>query len=498
MKLIDRLTYRASQIPPTFLIVLTISTGILFRFRQYLYNRSLWVDESFLALNIANRSFLELAYPLDYHQAAPIGFLAIEKLVVLVFGSSEYALRAYPLLCGVLSIFLFYRLTSYYLSSQSAIIALGLFAVLEPLIYYASEVKQYSSDVMIALALSLIGAQFAWKQRTLNRLLLLSTIGTVAVWFSHPAVFILIGMWGTLSLTYVRKRQWIGLSRLIVSGLPWVLSLSICLMLSLRSLTADQTLVSYWENSFMPFPPSSITDMRWFVNTFFEIFRNPTGLYLTGVGALTFLLGCIRLTADDSEKFLFLLISILATLITSGFGFYPFGDRMILFLVPFFILLIARGVDYIHTYSFTMSVLVICLLFLHPIVSSTYYMVTPKKVEELRPVIKHIRQQWREGDVIYLYYASEPSFRYYSSSSGFSFEPCIVGIEARNDWTEYLEDLERLRGHERVWFLFSHVHKDSGVDEEKLFLQYLDKKGAKLDSFRETGASVFLYDLTNF
>ncbi len=140
----------------------------------------------------------------------------------------------------------------------------------------------------------------------------------------------------------------------------------------------------------------------------------------------------------------------------------------------------------------------ICLLFLHPIVSSTYYMVTPKKVEELRPVIKHIRQQWREGDVIYLYYASEPSFRYYSSSSGFSFEPCIVGIEARNDWTEYLEDLERLRGHERVWFLFSHVHKDSGVDEEKLFLQCLDKKGAKLDSFRETGASVFLYDLTNF
>ena len=63
-----------------------ILIGIVLRLRQYLLNRSLWADEASLAMNLVTRNFGELTQLLDYHQAAPIGFLFIEKLSII--GSS--------------------------------------------------------------------------------------------------------------------------------------------------------------------------------------------------------------------------------------------------------------------------------------------------------------------------------------------------------------------------------------------------------------------------
>jgi len=128
-----------------------ICFGIVLRLRQYLFNRSLWLDEALLTLNIISRSFLELLQPLDYRQGAPIGFLFLEKLAVQLFGNSEYVLRLFPFLCGIISLFLFYKVATHYINIKAVLIALGLFAISGWLVYYSSEVKQYSSDVAIVL-----------------------------------------------------------------------------------------------------------------------------------------------------------------------------------------------------------------------------------------------------------------------------------------------------------------------------------------------------------
>ena len=87
-----------------------VGFGITLRIVQYFHNRSLWLDEAMLGLNIINRSFAQLLMPLDYNQVcAPIGFLLTEKLFVELFGPSEYALRLFPFLCGLISLFLFVR-----------------------------------------------------------------------------------------------------------------------------------------------------------------------------------------------------------------------------------------------------------------------------------------------------------------------------------------------------------------------------------------------------
>jgi hypothetical protein len=48
-----------------------------------------------------------------------------------------------------------------------------------------------------------------------------------------------------------------------------------------------------------------------------------------------------------------------------------------------------------------------------------------------------------------------------------------------------------------VWVVFSHVSRNSSVDEEKLAVYELDKLGKRTTiSFATTGASACLYDLT--
>src|SRR5512137_1962180 len=128
-------------------VLLLFLAGILLRLRQYLTGRSLWVDEAMLALNIVNRNFAELFKPLDYDQGAPLGFLLVEKLFNLLLGRSEYGLRLFPLLVGILSIWLFYRLLKRVTTGAGMIAALALFVFNPRLIYYSSEVKQYIVDV---------------------------------------------------------------------------------------------------------------------------------------------------------------------------------------------------------------------------------------------------------------------------------------------------------------------------------------------------------------
>lgn len=89
------------------LLWLAIFVGFFLRFVQYLLNRSLWIDEAFVALNVINKSWIELLKPLDYNQGAPLGFLFAEKFFVQLLGTNEYVLRLFPFLAGIASIFYF-------------------------------------------------------------------------------------------------------------------------------------------------------------------------------------------------------------------------------------------------------------------------------------------------------------------------------------------------------------------------------------------------------
>jgi hypothetical protein len=85
--------------------------GVGLRLWEYIFNRSLYLDEILLTRSIVGMPLGELlTKPLLMDQVAPRGFLLIERLVVMVLGPSEWGLRLFPFLCGILSVILFRRL----------------------------------------------------------------------------------------------------------------------------------------------------------------------------------------------------------------------------------------------------------------------------------------------------------------------------------------------------------------------------------------------------
>lgn len=481
--------------------ILFVCLGIILRLVQYLYNRSLWLDESWLALNIINRSFKTLLQPLDFNQGTPVGFLMIERAALELLGQSEYALRLFPFICGILSIFLFYKLAKQYLQGKAVLIALGLFAISQPLIYYSSEVKQYSNDVIVTLLL-FVGVNYIRSHKpTVAKILLMGLAGAAAVWLSHPALFVLTGITVCLMLSALRRGDFQPIKSYLPAFILWLLGFAGCYLVSLRYLAGNHALLDYWQGSFMPLPPRSIEDLKWFYINFFETFKFPGGwFHVPGLAALALIVGSLSMWKEKKDELLMLTAPIAIVLIASGFHKYPYSERLLLFIAPLLLLLVATGVEFIRyttrADNRTIGITLMVLLFLDLAMTSGYHLIKPITPDDIKPVLEYVTNHKHNDDKLYIYYKAQYSFKYYQKKYAVKDDDYLIGISAKGEWDKYKPDLERLSGFERIWLIFSHVNTDSGVNEELFILHCLDGMGQRLDSIKANGASAYLYRLT--
>jgi hypothetical protein len=202
------------------------------------------------------------------------------------------------------------------------------------------------------------------------------------------------------------------------------------------------------------------------------------------------------MVAKNAGEKLFILISpVLIALIAAAFHKYPFSGRLILFITPVLLLLVAEGTVLILSKSKRdgMAVCLIGFLFLHPFLYSTYHLLTPRVREEVKPVMNYTEAHLHEQDVLYVFHGAAHAYQYYAPRFGLNSLKVVMGVDSPNNWANYEKDLEQLRGYRRVWLLFSHI-RNLKVDEEKVFLYLLDKRATKLDSFKSAGAAVYLYN----
>ena len=116
------------------------------------------------------------------------------KFATLIFGINEISLRLIPFISGILSIFVFYKLSKITLNTKPAVIFANLlFAINFPLVRYASEFKQYSTDVLIFMLIFIWISKINLQNPGFKTILKYSAVFTVLFFIFLPSIFLLSG-----------------------------------------------------------------------------------------------------------------------------------------------------------------------------------------------------------------------------------------------------------------------------------------------------------------
>jgi uncharacterized membrane protein len=526
-----------------FVLLLILLAGVALRLYQYLTGRSLWLDESQLALNIERHGVAHLlTQKLDLNQGAPAGFLLIEKLATDAFGKSEYALRAFPLLCGLVAIVLFVVLARRTLSSPAVLIAGSFFAVSGPMIYYSSEVKQYATDTMAAIAIAIMSATLLEGSVRLRRAIVLGLLGAVLVEVSFAAVITAAAMGAVVLAVAAASRRRVRLVAVLPTLALWG-GASVVFLLSYVTTLRGYQLAGQLEpgsgTTHLPSPVyDRLRDLAYdlkdlaFAAEVFHPSSSPWVLVTIAI-ALLGAIGAVSLMRREPAILALLLAPGVLAFVLGAAGKYSILPRSIVFLVPFVLLLTAEGiVAVVRRLPARLGVgiaIVVAGMLIVDFASfrpSMSHAGVAMRREEIKGELTYAARHWRPGDVLYIHHAAQYAFAYYAACGclglphgvmlrelwpvrdetptdpSLQFAPVVASPSPRvligtTFPRSYVPDIARITRHKRAWVLVTWTNGESGRKEiRRELFGALDRRARRLDARVLRGADLYLYSFT--
>lgn len=494
-------------------VALACGLGVLLRLVQYSANTALWLDEIALVKAILEADLWSLiARPLPFDLVAPKGFLAVQKLMVLTLGPSDYALRLFPFLCAVGSVLVFASLARRVLPKHGALAATVLFATSAPLVAFSGLVKQYSADVLAAVTLTWLAVGLLTRVSVSRRWPWAAFTGAVVLWISQPAVLVAAALAPLLLWQLLHgepgRRSYLGWVVAV-----WIASAAMVTICSFASVTGSsrEYMLTFWEDGFPPLSAMRALEVAWPWPNIQRLFAGGADaqagmgypfprLYAVLAGA-----GYVVLWYRQKELALALVGPAALTLAAAIARQYPFSDRLILFLVPSLLLAIGAAIDLLFRLAARASARVGALAagaVVLGAVAPVAFTPPPYRIEDVKSVLAQIQSRRLPGDPTYVYYAAAPVVSVYASTFGFNRNDVFFGGCHRADSRRYLEELDTFRGSSRLWVIVT--HSLPLYREREDMLAYLDAIGTRIDEIRVASRAVrrtpapaeaYLYDL---
>jgi hypothetical protein len=298
-----------------------------------------------------------------------------------------------------------------------AALAVGLFAVSDRLIWHATEVKPYSLDVLVAVAVAW-GYVRSRHWSLINQCVLWILVLPATIWLSYPTCFVAGGLiLGMLPGAW--RSGWGGRLMFIALGLAVATSF-VMLATGPAHAQRDAALSDYWV--------AQLADWRhpqhvpiWIVGSTMEVDRYsllPFGQFLVPFAVI----GAIQIGRRNGRLLTVLLAPAVLTLIAALLGKYPFGGgRLNVFLAPGYILLVAEGVppcwQWLRARAWLLLIVIVALL-LMPVGQTIFRTAMPWPRPDFRTPVAFVFQNGRSGDVIsgdhweLLYYTRDEYWRY--------------------------------------------------------------------------------------
>jgi hypothetical protein len=505
-----------------------LAGGAFLRIKAYAANRSLWLDESFLALNLIRRGWGAMLGQLDFNQGSAPGFLLFEKGAATV-GTSELTLRLLPLLLGLATLVLIAPVAARVCSRAAVPVACGLTAFAPSLIYYSSELKQYSGDVTAFVLLVWVGLKVWDGVSSRRHAALAAATGAVAIVISQPAVFVAAGIGAVLLAADLVQRRRLSRATVAIVGV-WAGAACAVLVHALHS--SAGVLRSYGGSASLGGAGGGgeTTSIMHSISVLPTSVAGDLGLPTTGleIKLITYVVGAIgiagllSLLRHRPWPTLLVATPILVTIGASVFGHYPISGRTVLFVVPAAALFVAEGIILCAKtlpwrLGLVLGVLLVILALEGGVRADARTAMHPTHREEVRSVLRSVAKLKQPGDRLFVTYPAQYALAYYGacrcagatpwrltaapggssqwapalrSGSGVEIQPYL----GRNE-DLYLKALRRLPPG-RTWVLLSHVAdaRETAFLYGRL-LSELDKRGPRLASVRAPGALAVLYDL---
>lgn len=402
-----------------------LAVGVLLRLFFYADRRSLWLDEIWVALNIVGRSFLGLTRPLDYAQSAPVGFLWVERLAVLLGGVNELALRAFPMLTGCLLLGALWMLARRLLDVRGAALALGLAAVSPLLLYFSNEVKPYGSDALVTvvltwLALDVLDAPespWAWRR--------LLGGGLIGMLVSTPAAFVLAGIGLALVAHPVIRGSRAGWMRLAGTGAAWLLLFVVGYLTVYRGTANSEYMQTIWRNDFLSLPLRTLASKvhriarHMWIESFFGDQRllPPKTIWTIAVLSLVGVISLVR--RHSASAALVVVLPIVAVAGASFAHLWPLIPRLLVFLIPTFILLFVVGLwtaaNLLPARARGLALASGALFWVPGAVFDARTVAEPTRRDDAGPLIREFSALPKESTIVYVVGHATPTWLFYST-----------------------------------------------------------------------------------
>lgn len=464
--------------------------GSLLRIRQLVVSRSLWVDEALLARNIVERDFGGLLEPLDGGQGAPVGYLWLVRSLVVTFDSSEQWMRLPSLLAGILLLPATWALARRVLTAPGALAAVTLVALSPGLIRYSVELKQYALDALLAVAL-VLGALVVDERRSGRAVVGLAAAGVVAVWLSHAAVLVLAGVGAYLLLRAVAARDAARIRTVLLTGVVWATTLAILYLVSLRQLTENDFLTSYWQAGFPDDPLRPDRLLRWLWVSTADLLGTVGGFSLPHVGVGAVVLAAALALARGRGWHVALLLAFLPGLVlAASLQQYPFRGRLALFVVPFALVLLGSLVEQPSRARTAAAAVLLGVLAAGPVGTLVEEAVHPTLFPESRPVVEHVARGYEPGQGILVHRLAVAPFEFYGGQRSLE----ATGITRWRSTARCAAEPSEPLATGETWVVFAYTHSASPPDEAQILLSQLDAMGRRLDLLERHDAFAALYD----
>ena len=231
---------------------------------QWIGARPLWLDEEMIALNFRDRSFAELGGRLWLDQSAPLAWLALQRLVLLVLGPSEIALRAIPALFGVATVFAAFFVGRRWMTTTGCAIFVLLCSLGQWMSFHAVELKSYSADTFWGLWLPALAVAAGTASSTDARrrsLAIWAMAAAIGPWFSLGALLVLPACFVVLAVSERRDRE--GMQRLALAFTAVIASFALQYVLAIRYTQGSASLQEFWQFAMAPRDAGVVDSLRW-------------------------------------------------------------------------------------------------------------------------------------------------------------------------------------------------------------------------------------------